>query len=68
MANEMRVPDADKQGSIQCITPAHLMGQYNEHNNRMTIAKLAFDGDQKCIFENGSSPRNTNFSVMKQML
>ena len=63
MAKEMHVPDADKL----CITRAHRMGQSNERNNRMMIAKVAFDGDQKRIFDNASSLRNTNFSVMKQI-
>ena len=63
VATEMNVPNADKF----CITRAHRMGQSRGQHNKMMIAKLAFDNDQRRVFDNAKSLKGTDFSISKQL-
>ena len=63
LGDEMRVANADH---IQ-IPRAHRMGTRYEDRNRMMIAKVVSDDDQKRIFSNVKSLKNTNYAISKQI-
>ena len=61
--NELRVADAERIS----ITRAHRMGSAYGDNNRMMIAKVSYDADQRRLFNNASALKNTGFSISKQV-
>ena len=63
LAQEMHVPNAEKI----TITRPHRMGQSIGDMNKMMIAKVAFDDDQRRIFDNAKSLKGTQYSVVKQL-
>ena len=63
IASEMRVPNAERM----MITRAHRMGTAYGDSNRMLIAKVNFDHDQRVIFANASALKNTDYSIHKQL-
>ena len=60
---ELRVADA---GGFD-IPRSHRMGQANNGYNRMIIAKVPNDYDQRRIFGNANVLQNTNYSISKQI-
>ena len=63
LATEMRIANADR---IE-IPRAHRMGQATNGFNKMMIAKVPSDPDQKRIFANAKVLANTDFSITKQV-
>ena len=63
LATEMRVPNTDNI----MITRAHRMGVASGDTNRMMIAKVNFDGDQRRIFANAKGLDNDKYSIQKQL-
>ena len=55
LAQEMHVPNAEKI----TITRSHRMGQSIGDMNKMMIANVAFDDDQRRIFDNAKSLKGT---------
>ena len=63
LKTELRVADTDK---IE-IPRAHRMGRASNGFNRMMIAKVPSDTDQKRIFANAKALHNTGHSISKQI-
>lgn len=63
VTRELHVADAEHINIVR----AHRMGQANENNNKMIIAKVPAAEDQFKIFSNASALRNTGHSISKQI-
>ena len=63
LANEMRVANVDR---IE-IPRSHRMGRAGNGYNRMMIAKVPMESDQRRIFANTKALKNTDFSISKQV-
>ena len=59
----MRVPDANQID----ITRAHRMGKASADQNRMIMAKVTYNEDQKRIFDNVKVLKNTDYIISKQI-
>ena len=63
LVQEMHVPNAEKI----IMTRSNRMGQSIRDMHKIMIAKVAFDGEQRRIFDNAKSLKGTQYSVVKQL-